>query len=656
MTLSYICAWCVAVSLLLASADFASAQSTNYYSTNGTEYAIVGTLPGDQVFPDVAVSPTGGFLVWQDNNTDGSGWGIGARRLDSTFSGALSTFRVNQIGAGDQEHPRVALLKNGGAVFVWQGGQLGLQHVYAAFLNASNTFTATNDILVNTFTNYFQINPAVAVLTNGNVVVLWASYDEANTNSLQDVYGQILTPSGAKVGGEFLVNQFTSFNQRTPAVAALPTGGFVASWVSEQQSGAVGQLGSNTVYTTAANSLTPGVDIYARLFNSNGVAAGNEFRVSSDGNVCANPAVAVAPNGSYLMVWGELSRAYPANSWDIYSRPFTNSIGGSQRIVNSHLLGDQYNPRVCAIAYDYLVSWTSLGQDGSREGVYGQFVHNNGAPVNGEFRINTTTAGPQLQAAVASDGVSEFLAVWTGPNGGVPFNFDLYAQQYANVLAVLHPLSAPFVWVPFTISNNAYVPQLVVTWDSVQPLAISNYQVYVDGAITNAGLVTTNQWIMTAANGLTANATHSFQVSYVVADGRQSPISASTSGTTWSGANYYGIPFEWLEQYYGLNFALWPSNPNAPLTPRGLTLTQVFLSGGNPTNSATWLHQTLTRTAQGMFLNWNTQPGATYQVQVTTNFTSWSNVGSPRFAARTSDSIPTGNSPVGYYRVLLLRQ
>ena len=99
---------------------------TNYYTTNGTEYAIIGSLPGDQVFPDVAVTPSGGFVVWQDNITDGSGWGVSATRLDSTLSGTLGTFRVNVQGTNDQENPRVALLKNGGAVFVWQGGTAGL--------------------------------------------------------------------------------------------------------------------------------------------------------------------------------------------------------------------------------------------------------------------------------------------------------------------------------------------------------------------------------------------------------------------------------------------------------------------------------------------------------------------------------------------------
>ena len=149
---------------------------TNYYTTNGTEYAVIGSLPGDQVFPDAAVSTNGGFVVWQDNITDGSGWGISARRLDGTLSGTLGTFRVNVQGASDQENPRVALLKNGGAVFVWQGGAEGFQHIYARFLNSSNIFLTTTDVLVSVPTNNFQINPAVAVLNNSNVVVVWAQF------------------------------------------------------------------------------------------------------------------------------------------------------------------------------------------------------------------------------------------------------------------------------------------------------------------------------------------------------------------------------------------------------------------------------------------------------------------------------------------------
>ncbi len=143
---------CLGWALVLAAVSTSSAQ-TNYYSANGTEYPIVGSLLGDQVFPDAAISPTNGIVVWQDNGIDGDGWGIGARRLDGTLSGTLQPFRVNATTAGDQERPRVALLNKGGAVVVWQGGKLGFQHIYARFLTVSNTFLTTNDILLSTFTN-----------------------------------------------------------------------------------------------------------------------------------------------------------------------------------------------------------------------------------------------------------------------------------------------------------------------------------------------------------------------------------------------------------------------------------------------------------------------------------------------------------------------
>ena len=268
--------FCWGLFLVMPAAVFAQ---TNYYSANGTEYAVIGSLPGDQVFPDAAVTPNGGFVVWQDNATDGSGWGVSARRLDSTLSGTLGTFRVNVQGTNDQENPRVALLKNNGAVFVWQGGVESYQHIFARFLTPTNTFLTTTDVTVSTFSssNSFQVNPVVTVLNNSNVIVVWSSFNQAGSSSLHDVYGQMLSPTGAKIGTNFLINQFISFNQRTPAVAALKNGGFVVTWVSEQERLAAPNLGSNTTFAAASAVTAPSVDVYARFYDSNAVAQGNEF-------------------------------------------------------------------------------------------------------------------------------------------------------------------------------------------------------------------------------------------------------------------------------------------------------------------------------------------------------------------------------------------
>jgi len=656
--------FCWGLFLVIPAAVFGQ---TNYYTTNGVEYAIVGLLPGDQVWPDVAVNTNGGFVVWQDNATDGSGWGVSATRLDSTLS-AVPTWsdqRVNVTGTNDQEYARVALLKNGGAVFVWQGGVEGYQHVYARFLTPTNTWLTTTDVVVSVPTNNFQINPAVAVLNNSNVVVVWSSFDEAGTNTLMDVYAKILSPTGLTVSNEFLVNQFTSYNQRTPAVAALAGGGFVVAWVSEQERAAAPVLGTNSTYYTASTTVVPSVDIYARLYQSNGAPAGGEFLVDLDSNPCANPAVAAASDGSFMVAWSARDMVTFSNGWDVYARPFSaNGAGGNVRLVNTYLAGNQYAPHLRAIGLDYLVVWTSLNQDGSREGVYGQFVHSDGTPVGGEFRVNTTTIGPQMQPAVASDGANQFLVVWTSYSGN-PYGLDLFAQRFINVnlASNLPPIGAPFVWAPFTLSNGVYQPQLQVSWAMLSGIAVSNYQVYADGANSPTALVSSaaNQWTMTTLNGLKTNSMHWFQVAYSTLNGRQSPLSADTTNSTWSGLSWGGIPYEWMAEFFGGYYGgayhtnFWPA-ANSPAASGGPTLLQVFMSGGNPFDPSTWLQTVLVKTSQGMFLDWNTQPGHTYQVQVTTNFTSWSVApnASARFAAGTNDSIYVGGVSAGFYRVLFL--
>jgi hypothetical protein len=641
----------------LSAVPAAVMAQTNYYAANGTEYSVVGSLFGDQIFPDVAVTPAGGFLVWQDNATDGAGWGVSARRVDGTLSGTDGTFRVNVQGTNDQENARVALLKNGGAVFVWQGGQEGYQHIFARLLTPTNTFLTTTDLAVSTFASSksFQVNPAVAVLNNSNVVVVWSSFNQAGSNSLQDVYAKILSPAGGTVSNQFLVNQFTNYNQRTPAVAALKGGGFTVAWVSEQQR-TVASSNINQTNGTASTQITlPSVDIYARLYRSNGAAAGNEFLVDTGSNPCANPNVAAASDGGFMVAWSGRDMADITNGWDVYARPFSSTgTGGATVLLNTHLSGNQYAPHLSAIGLDYLAVWTSLGQDGSREGIYGQFIRNDGSLVGGEFRVNTTTVSQQMQPVVASDGTGQFLVAWTS-FGGLPNSFDLFAQRYINVSALLQPMAAPFVSAPFTMSNGVYQPQLQVSWPTLLGISVSNFEVYVDGSSTPMAVLTSNQWTMTAANGLAAGSTHSFSVDYVTTDGRTSPLSPSASGTTWSGYNWGGIPYEWMTQFYGSDLSKWPA-ASADTDGDGMSTMQEFMSGTIPTNSASVLQVQLAKTAQGMFLNWGTQPGLTYQVQTTTDLKTWSNFGSPRFAAGTTDSMYVGGSAVGYYRVTLLRQ
>jgi hypothetical protein len=155
--------------------------------------------------------------------------------------------------------------------------------------------------------------------------------------------------------------------------------------------------------------------------------------------------------------------------------------------------------------------------------------------------------------------------------------------------------------------------------------------------------------------GLAPASIHSIRLAYQLTTGRRSPLSAATSGRTYSGgATWGGIPQDWMVAFFGSDIFSWPS-PYVDSDGDGVSNLNEFLQGTNPTNSASVLRQRLDSTQQGPFLSWNTQPGLVYQVQVSTNMNSWSNLGSPRFAAGNNDSLYVGGSRVAYFRVLRVR-
>ena len=200
----------------------------------GAEYGISGPAAGDQVFPAAAVNASGGYVVYQDAFTDGNGFGISARRLDSTLSpSVLAPFRVNQQTVGNQQHPQVAVLPGGAAAFVWQGSSTRHDQIWFRALNANGTFANASEVRVNLHTNSPQTKPVIAALPNDNYAVAWESMHQ--DGDYKGIFMRIVGPAGQMVTEPANVNQFTFNNQRTPAIAALTGGGFIVLWASESE-------------------------------------------------------------------------------------------------------------------------------------------------------------------------------------------------------------------------------------------------------------------------------------------------------------------------------------------------------------------------------------------------------------------------------------
>ena len=110
---------------------------------------------------------------------------------------------------------------------------------------------------------------------------------------------------------------------------------------------------------------------------------------------------------------------------------------GSEFRVNATTTNAQSQPAVASDSTgNFVVVWTSYGQDGAYEGVYGQRYGSAGVPVGPEFRVNTGTTGPQRYPAVSSDSNGNFVVVWASGNYAVVFG-----QRYSSAGA---PLGSEF--------------------------------------------------------------------------------------------------------------------------------------------------------------------------------------------------------------------
>ena len=80
------------------------------------------------------------------------------------------------------------------------------------------------------------------------------------------------------------------------------------------------------------------------------------------------------------------------------------------------------------------------------------------------------------------------------------------------------------------------------------------------------------------------------------------------------------------------------------------------MAGTNPRDANSSLRTSFIMTPQGPRLTWNTVAGQIYQIEQTSDFSTWTPFGGLRFAPGTADSIsiPVGNS-LGYYRVNRIR-
>jgi hypothetical protein len=324
----------------------------------------VNTATGrSERYPSVAMAPGGAFVVvWTSAGEDGSDTGIFGRRYDASGSPQGAVFRANTYTQGDQSQPHVAMDPTGAFVVAWRSyyqlSPTSGPDIFAQRYD-SEGFPLGGEFRVNTTTQGVQKAPAVAAGADGFVITFHGGVG----GDPSDVAGQRYSVAGAPLGGEFVINTYTTGAQAESSVAMAPDGGFLVAWQSN------GEDGSSYA-------------LVARRYSSGGAPFGDAFRVNArTTSDQRTPSVASDDEGRFVVVWetGHVAGA----QYEVASRTVKKSgaLAPGDVLVNSYTTSNQQAPVIAGGPGGRFVAvWSSYQQTTptSSFDVYGRFLEQSG--------------------------------------------------------------------------------------------------------------------------------------------------------------------------------------------------------------------------------------------------------------------------------------
>ena len=375
----------------------------------GSEALINTTTTGVQYRPSIAVANDGSYVVvWSSNGQDGDTWGVYAQRFDANGTKIGGEVQVNQTTADSQSWAEVAIdPASGEYVVVWRsmGQDSGAtQGVYMRRFDA-NSVAQSAETLVNTTVAGDQAEPDIAMDAAGGFVIVWSGQGSGDSDG---IFMQRYDQLGNPLGGETLVNSFTTGDQLQARIAMDDAGNYVVIWRSAGQDG--------TTY-----------GVYGQRFNAAGVAQGSEFRVNPLGEDRGSAAaVAMTATGEFVVSWRDVDTEFiRAQRYDAAGVAQGGALTVSQATADSVINTDV----AINTAGDFVVSWDEyelLALDFT--GVFAQRFDASGNLVGPQFEVNTTTNGLQNSPSMSLEDNGRLRIVWGG--GGPGDGSGIFLQQY----------------------------------------------------------------------------------------------------------------------------------------------------------------------------------------------------------------------------------
>ncbi len=374
----------------------------------------------DQGFTDQegpSVSMTGGewIVCWTDGRNGEHNQDIYAQRLNYGGEMKGGNFLVNDDeGTADELYPSVAIDDSGNFVVCWTDGRRGNLDIYAQLFDPEGEAMGANFRVNDDTGTEDQLHPSISMDGNGDFVICWQ--DERNGNS--DIYAQRYNSSGEPLGVNFIVNDNSDTSgQFNPSVAMYHNGGFIICWTDERVPYGGGW----------------GTDIYAQLYDSNGVAQLHNFVVNEGPGLCydSHPSIYAMDNGNFVIGW--YSRCYYCACSAIIAQRFSYTgypLGSNFGVSDYHEPCWRTCPSVSAEPLGgFTICWLEERTVGDRFEPYVQRYTASGEAIGSNLRVSDTTGTSRCWSgtSISMSKQCNIIVCWGDHRSG---DWDIYAQRY----------------------------------------------------------------------------------------------------------------------------------------------------------------------------------------------------------------------------------
>ena len=248
-------------------------------SPAGAEKTVNTQTVGNQENSTVHALSTGGFaVVWGDReNSAASGFQTKTFIRFYTAGGAAigPPQLANAANADDPSQAGFTELSDGRILLTWTENVTALPPgdgsgtSVRARIYDPVTASFGLSFRVNSTISNDQNDAQVAALDHGQFVVVWTDNSKTGGDTdFEAVRMQVFDSTGAKVGGEILVNDNETFEQRNPVITVLPDFRFVVAWEDNSQTGS--DTLSFSIHSQIYDARNAAIDI-------DGTAAGDQY-------------------------------------------------------------------------------------------------------------------------------------------------------------------------------------------------------------------------------------------------------------------------------------------------------------------------------------------------------------------------------------------